>query len=71
MFTAISSMLMLLVIAVVIMATPNFVLVLSKSSDNRNNTKDWNFYLANSHDLTALNATGTLKDCSALISSWT
>ena len=59
MFTAISSMLMLLVIAVVIMATPNFVLVLSKSSDNRNNTKDWNFYLANSHNLTALNATGT------------
>jgi hypothetical protein len=42
---------------------PHFVLALSKSDDN-NNTKDWNFYVANSHNLTALNETGTLKDCS-------
>ena len=63
MFT-ISSMLMLLIIAVII-ATPNYVLALSKSNDNSNNIKDRNFYLANSHNLTALNATGTLRDCSA------
>jgi hypothetical protein len=55
----------LLAIAVVIMATSNSVLGLSKSADKNNNSKDWNFYLANSHNLTALNATGTLKDCSA------
>jgi hypothetical protein len=64
MFT-ISSMLMLLVIAVIIITMPNSVLGLSKSIDKNNNNKDWNFYLANSHNLTALNATGTLKDCSA------
>jgi hypothetical protein len=60
------SMLVLLVIAVIITITPNYVLGLSNSShSNNNNTKDWNFYLANIHNLTALNATGTLKDCSA------
>jgi hypothetical protein len=52
------------VMAAAIVTTPRFVLVLSKSSDNNNNTKDWDFYLANSHNLTALNDTGTLKDCS-------
>jgi hypothetical protein len=52
------------VMAAAIVTTPHFVLVLSKSSYNNNNTKDWDFYLANSHNLTALNDTGTLKDCS-------
>jgi hypothetical protein len=62
MFT-ISSMLMLSILAAVIIATPNYVLALSKSNDNsNNNTKVRNFYLANSHNLTALNATGTLRD---------
>jgi hypothetical protein len=62
----ISSILILLLIAVMI-TIPNPVLGLLKSTDNINktSTKDWNFYLANSHNLTALNATGTLKDCSA------
>ena len=49
---------------IAMITTPNFVLGLSKSSDNNNNTKDWDFYLANSRNLTALNDTGTLKDCS-------
>jgi hypothetical protein len=53
---------MLMLIAMI--TTPDIVLALSKSSDNNNNTKDWNFYLANRHNLTALNDTGTLKDCS-------
>ena len=46
---------------------PNPALGLLKSTDNINktSTKDWNLYLANSHNLTALNATGNLKDCSA------
>jgi hypothetical protein len=56
-------MLTLLIIAVII-AAPNYVLTVSKSNDNSNNTKDRNFYLTNSHNLTALNATGTLRDCS-------
>ena len=42
---------------------PNPALGLLKSTDNT--SKDWNLYLANSHNLTALNATGNLKDCSA------
>ena len=53
---------MLMLIAMI--TTPDIVLALSKSSDNNNSSKDWNFYLANSHNLTALNDTGTLKDCS-------
>ena len=47
---------------VVIMTMSNSVLGLSKSADENSNNKDWNFYLANSHNLTALNATGTLRD---------
>jgi hypothetical protein len=54
----------LFVIAVVIMTMSNSVLGLSKSADKNSNNKDWNFYLANNHNLTALNDTGTLKDCS-------
>ncbi len=46
------------------MRMSNSVLGLSKSADKNSNNKDWNFYLANSHNLTALNDTGTLKDCS-------
>jgi hypothetical protein len=57
---------MCMVAAAMVTTTPHFVLALAKSSDsNNNNTKDWNFYLANSHNLTALNATRTLKDCRA------
>jgi hypothetical protein len=52
------------VMAAAMVTTPNIVLALSKSSDNNSNTKDLDFYLANSHNLTALNDTGTLKDCS-------
>ena len=52
-----------MLILITMITTPSFVLALSKSSDNNNNTKDWNFYLANSHNLTALNDTGTLKNC--------
>jgi hypothetical protein len=44
--------------------TPTFVLALSKSSVSNNNTRDWNFYRANSHNLAVLNDTRTLKDCS-------
>jgi hypothetical protein len=59
------SILILLVIAVMI-TMPNPVLGLLNSTDNFNktNTKDWNYYLANSHNLATLNATGNLKDCS-------
>jgi hypothetical protein len=53
-----------MLILITMITTPNFVLGLSKSSDSSNNTKDSDFYLANSHNLTALNDTGTLKDCS-------
>ena len=53
---------MCMVATAMVTTTPHFVLALAKSSDsNNNNTKDWNFYLANSHNLTALNDTGTLK----------
>ena len=58
------SILILLAMAVVT-PLPEFVLGLSKSTEKSNNTKDWNSYLANSQNLTALNATGNLKDCSA------
>jgi hypothetical protein len=55
------------VVAAAMVTTPNLVLALSKSSDhtnnNNNNTRDWNFYRANVHNLTAVNDTGTLKDC--------
>jgi hypothetical protein len=39
----------------------SFVVIFSKN----NNTRDWNFYRANSHDLAVLNDTRTLKDCSS------
>ena len=52
------------VVATAMVTTPYFVLALSKSSDNSNSTKDSDFYLVNSHNLTALNDTGTLKNCS-------
>jgi hypothetical protein len=54
------------VVATAMVTTPNLVLALSKSSDhtNNNNTRDWNFYRVNVHNLAVLNDTGTLKDCS-------
>ena len=58
---------MCVVVAAAMATTPNLVLALSKSSDhtnNNNNTRDWNFYRANVHNLAVLNDTGTLKDCS-------
>jgi hypothetical protein len=54
--------------AAAIVTTPHFVSALAKSSDNNNdNTKDWNFYLANSHNLTALNETETFESNMLLI----
>ena len=56
------------VVDAAMVTTPNLVLALSKSSDhtnnsNNNNTRDWNFYRANVHNLAVLNNTRTLKDC--------
>jgi hypothetical protein len=50
--------------AAAIVTTPHFVSALAKSSDNNN---DWNFYLANRHNLTALNDTGTFESNMLLI----
>jgi hypothetical protein len=52
------------VVAAAIVTTPYLAFALSKSSDNNNSTKDWDYYIVNSHNLTALNDTGTLKNCS-------
>jgi hypothetical protein len=57
----------ILVVTAMATTTPNFALALSESGNNNNNNssiKDWNFYRANIHNLSSLNATGTLKDCS-------
>ena len=55
----------ILVVTAMATTTPNFALALSESGNNNNNSsiKDWNFYRANIHNLSSLNATGTLKDC--------
>jgi hypothetical protein len=56
---------MCVVVTAAMVTSPNFVLASSNSTDNHNNnnTRDWNFYRANVHNLTAVNDTGTLKDC--------
>jgi hypothetical protein len=56
--------LMCTVVATAMVTTPYFALALSKFSDNSNSAKDSDFYIVNSHNLTALNDTGSLKDCS-------
>ena len=52
------------VVATAIVTTRYLAFALSKSGDNNNSTKDWDYYIVNSHNLTALNDTGTLKNCS-------